>query len=425
MKTEICERISCGFCEENFDEVKEHEDHMWKKHLEQTSQCGFCGLRFAFPQELSAHVRTNCSLEHGKRLLTSKLGKKVESSIHCDEAFDDNIGKGCIKSCDFTCDNVTMLYYHKMLKHPRVLKRILPHSCSDNKTYPLSIKLHQRLPCIVCGKDIARGKLWQHLCTHGETCDVNNRKCDKCFKIFSTLPHLQAHKRRTNHFSTNKNGESVPTLESPSYKKQSSVQLHKSIKQRLSRNLLKCPFTMCDYSTIKSSHLKTHELVHDQNINNRMKCNMCDQFSCKRKSELNRHIKCRHPNECDNTNNTFLLVKHTSDSKFRCDNCNYFTSSKQHYDRHVLVHNSRNKLIYKCRFCNFTCATVENLRKHILKTNNHPGLNIYTCSELNCNFSSNEANNYKNHLVSQHRSLFASLRDIRSYIKEYFLVDGR
>ena len=214
MKTEFCEKICCGFCEATFDEMKEHEDHMWEKHLEQTSQCGFCGLRFAFPQELSAHVRTHCSMKCGQSPATLELGKKIVSAIPCDERIDEKRVQTSKIGCDFTCDNITMLYYHKMLKHSKLFRTVLPHSGNDEQTDALNkkgdsfIRSHQRIPCIVCSKDIARGKLWQHLSTHGEKDDVSDRKCNKCFKIFPTVPHLQAHERRTNHSLTKKRRES-------------------------------------------------------------------------------------------------------------------------------------------------------------------------------------------------------------------------
>ena len=425
MKSEVCEKINCGFCDENFNEAQEHEDHMWSKHLQQTSQCGFCGLRFAFPQELSAHVRTNCFLDANKESLTFKSGRKIIFSIHCDEESDDKSEKKGRKGCDFTCDNTTMLYYHKMLKHSLVPQTSYSHNYPLNNFQTGNKKLQPpRLPCIVCGKSVARGKLWQHLCIHGETSDVIKRKCNNCYKTFPTVLHLQAHKRRTAHSSANENVKTSPMIQISSYNNECTKRLHRSVKNGKLRDLLKCSFPNCDYRTMKSSHLKSHQLVHDKNINDRIVCNICDRFSCKRKSELNRHVKFFHPNQSDIPNKKSLLGTQKSVSKYRCDNCNYFTSFKQHYVRHLLVHKSGNKLIYKCKFCTFTCATVENLRKHILKTTSHPGISIYRCSQTNCHFSTNEANSYKNHIISQHRSLFGSLQDIRCYIKDYFLLKG-
>ena len=185
-----------------------------------------------------------------------------------------------------------------------------------------------------------------------------------------------------------------------------------------------CSFFGCNYSTLKSSHLKAHELVHDQNAGNRIVCRICRVFSCKRKSELNRHMRSHHPLESNTFDKNSFATKKNSSSKFKCKDCKYSTFSKQHYSRHLLIHSSSNKCIYKCKFCNFTCATVENLRKHILKTNCHPGSSIYTCTQPSCSFSSNEANQYKNHLISEHRSRYKSLQAIRTYIKEYFLIKG-
>ena len=330
MKTEICETIPCSFCQKNFDEVKTLDDHMWKDHLQQTSQCGLCGLRFAFPQELSAHVRTKCSLASSRERSTSSYGKKVISSIRCKEnCNDEQYGKNCGKSiCDFTCDNVTMLYYHKMLKHIPKPDIVTPHSHPDNKSYslrPYDGHFERRLPCILCNKIVSRGKLWQHLCTHGEKYDVDNRKCDKCSKIFSTIPHLQAHKRRTKHHNINQKSD-TKRLRCRSCSKRFSdqykLQIHTRNEHSKRQKHLTCSLAGCAYTTTKSSHLKIHQLVHDQDIENRLLCQMCGAFSCKRKSELNRHIRIHHSNECDKPSGKALLPQAILDTNFKCDSCN-------------------------------------------------------------------------------------------------------
>jgi hypothetical protein len=432
IKTDGYEKISCGFCEDSFDEENEYVGHMWKQHLEQTSQCGFCGLRFAFPQELSAHLRANGSLKcSSENSATLKSGKRILASIPCDFSFDETTRQQANKKgCNFTCDNITMLYYHKMLKHSEYYKNVSPNvSVKENNEYLLnkdeiggSIKAKkQRVSCIVCNKDVAKSKLWQHLSIHGETTDVKTRKCDKCFKIFPTILHLQAHKRRTKHSSTSKMRKSNEGFNLCT--KLNDIPNHSSLEYEKTRTLFKCSFSGCYYNTTKSSHLKTHQLVHDKDIHNRIVCMLCDTFTCKRKSELNRHVRSRHPQKFIKSDKGLTVNKQVAYSGFSCADCSYTTSSKQHYSRHLLVHTTRDKLIYKCKFCNFTCATVENLRKHILKTNNHPGLAIYSCLESHCSFSCNEANEYKNHLISQHGDIYSSLQKIRKYIKEYFLIE--
>ena len=417
MKTEPCERIPCGFCEKSFDEIKDHEDHMWAMHQEQTSQCGLCGLRFAIPQELSAHARMNCLIEGKEMSQTFKLGRKIVGRIACDERSDEACRHTKEKICDFTCDTITMLYYHKMLKHLDSTKDVSLDVYSSEKYSKFTrmdrepSKLNQRLSCIVCRKDVAKEKLWQHLSTHGDTTDTKNRKCDLCFKIFPTILHLKSHRSRDNNCTSRRKRESKQTKEAIS----NTTKVAK---------MFGCSFSGCNYSTLKSSHLKAHELVHDQNAGNRIVCRICRVFSCKRKSELNRHMRSHHPLESNTVNTNSFATKRNSSSKFNCKDCKYSSFSKQHYSRHLLIHSSSNKCIYKCKFCNFTCATVENLRKHILKTNCHPGSSIYTCTQLNCSFSSNEANQYKNHLISEHRSRYKSLQAIRTYIKEYFLIKG-
>ena len=107
MKIEGCEKINCGFCEKTFDELKEAEKHMWDTHQKQTSQCGFCGLRFAFPQELSAHIRLYCSEKHDNKDQGMKIGTRIIGSISCNEPIGVSQRDTNRINCDFTCDNIT------------------------------------------------------------------------------------------------------------------------------------------------------------------------------------------------------------------------------------------------------------------------------------------------------------------------------
>ena len=430
MKIEGCEKISCGFCDKTFTELKEAENHMWDTHQEQTSQCGFCGLRFAFPQELSAHIRLYCSEKHNTNDEGVKIGKRIMGSISCDESNGGIQRETNGKYCDFTCDNITMLYYHKMLKHSKHLhvKSIASDLNEKNTSMSNDISYHgttdqqERLSCLVCKKKVFRGKLWQHLSTHGDNEDVNQRKCDHCFKVFPTIPHLLAHKRRTNHSISNYKRKKYHSKDIHLTNQTTQISGQpRTVHGNLER-LFECNFMGCDYATSKSSHLKAHQVVHDKSTKNRLTCSRCDTFTCKRKSELNRHMRARHPPENHRPDNSSMTYERKAQEKFSCDKCSYSTSSRQHYSRHRLTHMAKSKQLYKCKSCTFSCATVENLRKHILKTNSHPGLKVYSCSQSCCNFSTDESNEYKNHLIAQHRNAFKSLQEIRTTIREHFLV---
>ena len=411
MKIEGCEKIDCGFCEKSFNEMSAIENHMWEAHQEQTSQCWSCGRRFAFPQELSAHVRLYCSADLNDNMEGLKIGKRIIGSISCDGISEN--GANNRKNCDFTCDNITMLYYHKMLKH----------LSTDGLNQSQKVQ-QQRLSCLICKKEISRGKLWQHLSTHGDTEDVRKRKCEKCFKVFPTIPHLLAHKNRTKNSCFNKKYKKNQSKNNPSFAERKQVGSQSSSDSGKINVRFKCNFLGCNYCTSKSSHLKIHQMVHDKNVKNRLSCLMCDTFSCKRKSELNRHMRARHPHESHSSEKLSSTYERKAQEKFSCDKCKYSSTSRQHYSRHLLTHMPRSKQLYKCKYCHFSTATVENLRKHVLKTNNHPGLTVYSCAQPNCKFSTDESNEYKNHLIDRHRNEFKSLQEIRTSIREYFLVRG-
>ena len=54
-----------------------------------------------------------------------------------------------------------------------------------------------------------------------------------------------------------------------------------------------------------------------------------------------------------------------SKKNFKCEICNYTTSHKRHYNKHIASVHERKKP-FQCDFCNYTCSENGSLKKHVV-----------------------------------------------------------
>lgn len=128
-------------------------------------------------------------------------------------------------------------------------------------------------------------------------CQSNKIACDLCPKIFFTKKGIRNH-----------------------------VQLHE--KKKFECNI-------CDYSTVKKSHLKRHKITHEQIP--RYECSICH----KRVREVRAHMKT-----------------HTAQKKTRCVIC-----KKMMAEVRIKVHMKRHNYLRKCDNCEETFKSHEDLRR--------------------------------------------------------------
>ena len=207
---------------------------------------------------------------------------------------------------------------------------------------------------------------------------------------------LQVHSKR-NHFKPTDCplcGETQPTYRAY------HVHLNKHSSSTLRHQ---CPD--CSYASQTASDLKSHRVIHSQSLA-LLSCPKCNDFRCKRKSELNRHIRLKHDD---------------SGKKYPCRECDYVGMSKQHLDRHVKTHgglSAGKKDTFQCRLCDFQCGSMESIRKHVLKTKVHAGASVYECEY--CDFRTDLGPKFRQHLALQHMELFKTLIKIENHVKSYF-----
>ena len=165
--------------------------------------------------------------------------------------------------------------------------------------------------------------------------------------------------------------------------------------------------TKCELSFKRSDDLKFHnEKVHEGLF---YSCDYCDSYSTARKSDLRRHIICKHlddgskqsrkqkraPRCCKEEECTFVTVssgqlkrhivtKHEGIIRFKCYvmNCTFRSSEHKNLRRHNLTHEK----VTTCDQvgCDVKVKNMSDMKMHIAVT--HEGGIKYTCELENCNF---------------------------------------
>lgn len=355
--------VTCQFCPEVLQNLKRLKDHIWSVHSKDVSQCGMCGLSFALPQELSVHVRSKCKDSSG--------GKQI----------NDPQVETCFQfGCDFTCWSRTMMLVHQSLKHQTI---------------------QDSFSCILCNKTFKnRSKLSEHVRVHLKD---EMQKCRECYKLFPSASLLQSHINRVHSMAAVNEPEIFCVHCDKSFTTRKSFSEHNRYFHN-NKPTAKLRCSMCDFSTHKSSSLKSHLETHS--LGKQLTCLICQKFTCKRHSELKRHKKLRH-------------AEIKPDKVFKCSDCDYETVFKQHLERHrqgIHLNDTR----YYCPACNYSSTAQDNLRKHILSTNKHKGMMVYNCKMENCSFSTNENPDYKTHLITSHADSFTSSAMVKSHLDDFF-----
>lgn len=349
----------------------------------------------------------------------------------CLELFEqDVIGKHIAKhlkakayacdKCEYKSDKASRLEAHCLKVHkseppPRRQKRTelnIRKQCSlcgnlvKNLVEHLKITHGQlkRYYCDKCDyKCYFRAKIERHLQRHIPKEFKSCFKCEQCdFRklILLLLKHslnkfviLETNRKDTlkNHYHTmhQQNRERKETClqcEKTFYNK-SQLNTHiKSVHEKIKNQL--CNYCGKSFYTIKD--LQMHEKRHFEKSE---KCQQCESiFYCK--SDLRRHTKNMH------TSPKIVCEFPDCGKKFH-------SNSKLNY--HVKVrHQQVKEHVCKYSYCQSKFAQYNNLKRHIDTV--HKAMRI-KCIVENCKYSVSRKDKYKNHLLSQHKSLDEQARD--------------
>lgn len=129
-----------------------------------------------------------------------------------------------------------------------------------------------------------------------------------------------------------------------------SLAKHKKVHGSEEKPLFKCNISNCDFKTFQQSILNTHKMHYHEDL--LKTCTSCD-YKTLRKADLTRHIKSHHSDvaeifrcHSDDCGAEFkrrdYLRTHILKQHVVCDTCQYTSTSKADYTRHMKKHAKEN-----------------------------------------------------------------------------------
>lgn len=163
------------------------------------------------------------------------------------------------------------------------------------------------------------------------------------------------------------------------------------------RQQLKCG--QCDYVATHRQNLHRHEKLHElrqlpTDQHRRFACSVCDRRFIT-KWAVKEHVKCKHPDEEDDGQESVELVlsKH-----FKCDYCGKTFPLRNAMKRHVATVHFKNR-DYKCLHCEKAFGDNYHLQRHVQTV--HMALRTHECPVCRKAFSS--AYHVNRHVKNLHK----------------------
>ncbi|XP_050418531.1 zinc finger protein 610 [Patella vulgata] len=135
--------------------------------------------------------------------------------------------------------------------------------------------------------------------------------------------------------------------------------------------------TICSFKTVRPSHYKKHQRIHESRSVELFKCKKCT-FVTIRLSHLNRHelqhsTTVYHCDSCNySTNQQFYLSRHkrykhpATKNVFSCTTCNFQTNLRSSYTRHQKIHAAPvTKKMFQCQSCTYKTDVSARYQRHL------------------------------------------------------------
>ncbi|KAH9515691.1 hypothetical protein Btru_011748 [Bulinus truncatus] len=128
-----------------------------------------------------------------------------------------------------------------------------------------------------------------------------------------------------------------------------NMQLHEMMHgpRNLSHNLIKCPY--CDYHVGSKGLLSHHMKVHQKNYGENLEDIDDEKMNDLEQAQLN-------------LPQVDTLLQITRFKRFGCERCPYASAKRQHFERHLELHGSRQR--YTCQYCDYSVPSSNLLIQH-------------------------------------------------------------
>ena len=230
-----------------------------KNECEDKLECGFCSNLFIKESKLVLHIKmihfgiTNYKWDQCQKSFTVKRSlKRHIRNVH------DIEGKLACKICDMCFEN--------------------------NDLYSEHIKIHETIPCDLCGKLISKRGFKEHKNSIHDR--IRNHKCELCEKDFYNIFHLKGHLKNVHDVvKEDEKSEDFKCLSCKKiFKYKSSLNLHiKTLHMKIKN--YKCE--VCDETFSQKHHLNGHQIaIH--NKGQEFKYDLCQKVYS-RKYHLKEH----------------------------------------------------------------------------------------------------------------------------------------
>nr|CAH7729033.1 unnamed protein product [Callosobruchus chinensis] len=294
--------------------------------------CSHCNATFKSKVSLDDHI-----LKKHPEFVTHECSMCSYKTLH-KSSFDKHMTthtepKACVH-CNATFKRKLWLDDHVVRKHVDFMSSV-------------TSKLHE---CTKCSYKTVRKKLLvRHFLTHSYTAKSYSESCVHCNAKYQQRISLDDH----------------------------IIKKHPEFITSVTRNVYKC--TKCTFKTAKKGHFDRHTLMHSGIPSSRklFTCIHCD-VTVKGKMVLTEHVLKKHPD----------FASSITEKINTCTICNFKTTMKHHFDRHMSVHSgipSSSKTFIMCIHCKETFKNKIWLDDHVVKK--HPNFitsvtsKLYECSQ--------------------------------------------